>query len=392
MSEETKRFILTFDHFRLRCKEHRHRGDLPCPWPDCPKGTPHNEIFGRLLLTHNDMSFVRREWRALDGSPRYTWDDCENTAYWNSVPVMRAELERTMPRAEETSTVFHYTTVEGLIGIVESDDLWLTDYGFLNDATEVRYGLNLLSSVLQDAAVANEDPRTIELITAWSKKVESPPPHRVCLACFSCDGDSLSQWRGYGSGASAVAIGFDLKGGPFNSLRETHLGRVIYSLELQRLQLATAVHVHLQLARWDEGKPNKNPEYDIFAEGAFDRFFRDLVFFKHPSFAEEKEIRLVYSEPSASFDEHGIQRAKERFRAKNGRIIPYTTARDLDHVLRHYDSPDSLRLGSLPVNEIVIGPQDAPELLASGIERLLTANDRAAIRISQSTIPYRPFG
>jgi hypothetical protein len=386
-----KHFYLTFDHLRLRCEEHCHRGDLPCPWPDCQRGTPHDEIFGSFGPT-DEKPFLRREWHALDGSLRYAWDQRESTSFWGCVPLIRAELERTTPKTKPISTIFHYTTVEGLIGIVESNDLWLTDYEFLNDATELRYGLNLLSSVLKDAAEANRDPRTIELIAAWSNKVETPPQDRVCLACFSSDGDSLSQWRGYGNGASAVAIGFDLQRSSFHLLHETQLGQVIYDPELQRLRLATAVHVHLQLDRWDEGKPDENNAYDIFAKCAFDRFFRDLVLFKHPSFAEEREIRLVYSEPSTYFDARGIKRAKERFRTKNGKIIPYTTARDLDQVLSEDDPPDALRLGSLPICEVIIGPQDAPGLLVSGIARLLTANDRINIRIRQSTVPYRSFG
>jgi hypothetical protein len=300
MLKDNNRFFFDFDQFRLRCEEHRHRGHLPCPWPHCPEGTKHKEIFSVMSVGHETL-FIRREWRALDGSPRYAWDKRESTAFWDVTPLVRAELERTTPKVAMASTVFHYTNVEGLVGIIESDDLWLTDYEFLNDATEVRYGLNLLSSVLQDAAASDKDSRTLELIGAWSRKVEDPLPDRVCLACFSSNGDSLSQWRGYGSGASAVAIGFDLQRSTFHRLHETHLGPVIYDPELQKLLLATAVHVHFQMDRWDEGKPNKNPTYDIFAEGSFDRFFRDLVFFKNPAFAEEKEIRLVYSEPSTLF-------------------------------------------------------------------------------------------
>jgi hypothetical protein len=173
MLKANNRFSFDFDQFRLRCEEHRHRGHLPCPWPDCPEGTQHKEIFSVMSVGH-ETPFIRREWHALNGSLRYAWNRTDGTAYWDVIPLVRAELERAIPEAEATSPVFHYTTVEGLVGIVESDDLWLTDYEFLNDATEVRYGLNLLASVLQDAVATDKDPRTVELIAAWANKVETP--------------------------------------------------------------------------------------------------------------------------------------------------------------------------------------------------------------------------
>src|SRR5258708_7067446 len=36
--------------------------------------------------------------------------------------------------------VFHYTTTEGLRGIVENNELWATSAYFLNDTTEITYG------------------------------------------------------------------------------------------------------------------------------------------------------------------------------------------------------------------------------------------------------------
>src|SRR6266540_1307643 len=43
--------------------------------------------------------------------------------------------------------VFHYTTVDGLRGIVESGKLWATEVGYLNDASEYVHANDILASV-----------------------------------------------------------------------------------------------------------------------------------------------------------------------------------------------------------------------------------------------------
>ena len=41
----------------------------------------------------------------------------------------------------------HYTNLQGLIGIVESNELWLSDHRFLNDELEYEYGKQLALSL-----------------------------------------------------------------------------------------------------------------------------------------------------------------------------------------------------------------------------------------------------
>ena len=48
----------------------------------------------------------------------------------------------------ESPIVYHYTTPEGLWGIIDSGELWMSDYSYLNDAVELNYGLQLASAEL----------------------------------------------------------------------------------------------------------------------------------------------------------------------------------------------------------------------------------------------------
>ena len=42
----------------------------------------------------------------------------------------------------ENGSIYHYTSIQGLKGILESKSLWLTHYKFLNDPNEMRYCSN----------------------------------------------------------------------------------------------------------------------------------------------------------------------------------------------------------------------------------------------------------
>jgi len=50
--------------------------------------------------------------------------------------------------AERPPMLYHYTTAAGLIGIVGSQRLWATNARFLNDPSEIRYALRVISDTV----------------------------------------------------------------------------------------------------------------------------------------------------------------------------------------------------------------------------------------------------
>jgi hypothetical protein len=52
--------------------------------------------------------------------------------------------------ASEDPMLYHYTGARGLLGIERSQKLWLTDYRFLNDAEEIRFGLSKAVEVAEE--------------------------------------------------------------------------------------------------------------------------------------------------------------------------------------------------------------------------------------------------
>ncbi|MGH9664623.1 MAG: hypothetical protein ACRD9L_09395, partial [Bryobacteraceae bacterium] len=96
--------------------------------------------------------------------------------------------------------LFHYTNVAGLKGIVESGSLWCTNTAFLNDATELAYGLQLANQVAQELTGLSADILN-EACLAIEKKLD------VYAACFCERGDLLNQWHGYGKRGAGYSIG-----------------------------------------------------------------------------------------------------------------------------------------------------------------------------------------
>lgn len=46
-------------------------------------------------------------------------------------------------------SLFHYTTIDGLLGIVQSKTLWASQIQYLNDSVEFYWALNLTREILE---------------------------------------------------------------------------------------------------------------------------------------------------------------------------------------------------------------------------------------------------
>lgn len=89
--------------------------------------------------------------------------------------------------------VFHYTTFEGLKGIVESGRIRATHFEYLNDPDEVHYCRALFGDRERASDPDADDPIFFG---------------EEYIASFSELGDDLQQWRTYANGGAGVAVGF----------------------------------------------------------------------------------------------------------------------------------------------------------------------------------------
>src|SRR5258708_31414533 len=114
----------------------------------------------------------------------------------------------TAPRPS-SEFLYHYTTGDGLKGIVENNELWATSAYFLNDSAEIYYGSDLLKHVLDDWIAKNVRPETslslglARQLRKWFGEdlVQKHIVPAIYVACFCEDDNLLSQWRTYGQSA-----------------------------------------------------------------------------------------------------------------------------------------------------------------------------------------------
>ena len=107
--------------------------------------------------------------------------------------------------------VFHYTSIDAMMKIIETRSIWCTAIPYLNDSKErtflfdaVRQRLPILKS--KDTSI---DPE-LGLHTLEVEDVNSLTSFadEVFVACFAENSDSLMHWRSYCPQESGVAIGF----------------------------------------------------------------------------------------------------------------------------------------------------------------------------------------
>lgn len=98
----------------------------------------------------------------------------------------------------EPSTLYHYTSTQAFVAIVEGKCLWLSSRHNQNDSNEGHVFEERLKEIAEEEALSHN----VDKILADLKNFE---PY-VC--CFSADDDLLSQWRGYANNATGVSIGF----------------------------------------------------------------------------------------------------------------------------------------------------------------------------------------
>ena len=108
-------------------------------------------------------------------------------------------------------TLYHYTDAPGALGILSSSQIWASDAFFMNDTSELRYGLDIITDAwtrVRENVATSEQRECLDgfLHLIHGKFADF---YSTYLSCFCEGGNLLSQWRGYGKPGSGFALGFD---------------------------------------------------------------------------------------------------------------------------------------------------------------------------------------
>jgi len=249
--------------------------------------------------------------------------------------------------------LYHYTSAVGLLGILERCCLFASDVWFLNDASEVRYAQTRMAERVRQYLGADQ-PWLQELLDVS----ETKPGwlDNVFVASFCEEPDLLSQWRGYAEGGFAIGFAADGLASLGDGPGAPRLVQVDYGVESGRRRLRGLFE---QLAA---GGPYSGEERERLVRTVL---LPEMARVKEPSFAEEKEWRLLVVEGRAE---------RILFRVGATGVVPYVEI--------------ALPEPSL-VREIVIGPAVDQQLHRRGIEQLLPRRGYNGVEIRESTSSLR---
>ena len=288
---------------------------------------------------------------------------------------MIAKITRQLFAATPTETLYHYTSLSGLLGIVDSRVLRASDIRYMNDSAELRHTIDLLNTHVTQRIIAGVDnPVLLEQFLEWLS-------HRVIGgsllmgASFRANGNLLSQWRGYSAHGKGVSLGFN----PAAILRcaeqqQFQVGKCLYDPATQSALIEKIIDAVEELAQ--EQAPCVDSQSLPSWQSVFEKIEGDLLrmaaVLKHPAFEEEQEWRLI-SPLITRCHEHPVY-----FREGQSMLVPYY-AFDL--------RGDS---GSIQLEHVFLGPTNNIDLSMHSLRLYLQSRNATPARgISYCQIPFR---
>lgn len=272
--------------------------------------------------------------------------------------------------------LYHYTSSTGLLGMINSGRVWLTNVTYMNDFSELEYGREVIRSVL--TRKRKEFKQWEAFWDLAEKTLMMKDVYDVCAFCFCTNDDLLSQWRAYARGGMGYAVGFKTEDIHLTVPVRTgwEIVEVVYD---ERKQQSLVEKVFNEVCRLAKDYPSFGSTAALQARAV--RFLGVelapcIVRFKSEGFQEEQEWRLVVLDiPGLTPPEY------HKFRVSpTGAIIPYL---DLSIV---QDTSGTTRL---PLQRIVQGPHIAPALGEKALESLLTKHGYTGIELERSKVTLR---
>ncbi|MFS1466314.1 DUF2971 domain-containing protein [Vibrio lentus] len=270
---------------------------------------------------------------------------------------------------------FHYTDIDGLLGILKSNTLWLCSYKSMNDSMELKWSLNEKLDAIKKTIEKDYDEVKYEFLEKIRSCLKEIPLHAY-MACFSSQKDLLSQWRAYGDDGKGVSIGFKLgqesnfpdKDLPICSVGQSYFGcfDVEYGTDFEEKIIPFDGYIHA----FNEHVKNlsRDPsKMDDNAKEMSEIMISLSMWAKNPAFQEEKECRIL----NLTLQNSDIDLSQLEFKATGKKLTPYL----------EYKFNKSI------VYEIVLGPKS--EIDKDELDLFLQKHGYEDVNIEPSGISYR---
>ena len=325
---------------------------------------------------------------------------------------------------EPKEFLYHYTTLEGLLGIIGDESIRATHVRYLNDKTELK---NALSPEFEDQILNNIFPLLDEEQKKSLRKLrQNKKIPEVFVASFTDDAsaqfegetrpwDRLSQWRAYSNPTGGFSLGFDsrmiMEGLKLSGLKGTSanlLLRCRYNSEEKRKaavrigKWAFEIHrqipesriIHFRKESGREPNPTEREFIEILSKSYVlaiadaKYFIEEAARFKDMAFSEECEWRIViHADRQNLMYAHCSDHSSPIVQFRQGKygLTPYINL------------PLQLTTPESSLRRIIVGPSPYEEETVGGVKLLLeskgikikTDESPNGGEVVPSKIPYR---
>lgn len=268
---------------------------------------------------------------------------------------------------------FHYTTGEGLSGILKNKKIWFSHTKFLNDEQERCYTYKILIDEINNMPKSdfNESLKIYydENSDAKNNVNTNCFEHEYYLACFSNNKDSLSLWNYYTKNENSVGFNIEFnKNSLISALNLSQMdvhGQVIYEEKEQR-RLIKNILTKYNKEFEKINKNNVSAIANICVDISLLISFYSL-FFKHPAYKHEEEYRIAIGK-NKIYNNHNCL-----FRTYKNLFIPYFE--------REFSSSS--------IKSITISPTQKQQITKESLNLMLSEMNYHDIKIINSDIPLR---
>jgi hypothetical protein len=255
--------------------------------------------------------------------------------------------------------LYHYTTAAGFIGITHGQAVRATNFSFLNDASEVEYGLNLVSTAIESLrSMPGGYSGTFDLDELLSTLQGFRSINDLYVACFTSLSDDLGQWRGYGgSDSDRFRLGIRK-----DSLSALQAPRPVYaSVKLVKLVYDEQAQRDLIMATIQASAMRMAHEMVLALSHLTLRF-------KNPAFFAENEWRIAVSTLGSACE-------VAEFAIAGGRLKPFI---ELTNREGH----------RLAIEDVIVLPSRAPEQSLKAAQLVMQRNGYSPDIVHLSQIPF----
>ena len=302
------------------------------------------------------------------------------------------EVQKNSTNLLPEEPLYHYSSPGGLLGMMESKSIWMSNIRYQNDSKEYSHISDVLINLIKEECPGLD--REQEIISVKDNELFVPT---IFTFSLTEEKDLLSQWRGYCP-----------KGGYCFSFDKTQLNELVkrFGLSIQKCvykedeqkKIIREEVIRFSPEDWEEmnsGRKEKGWDFMYGMKYLRNRLARLAPLLKHHAFAEEVEWRLVKDFDRASpeirpLEQHPAFRNSKvseisnegqflKFREDMGMLVPYLS-------LPLVDLTDPYQ--SVKLSEIIIAPGTQHQLAKSSCEAMLSSWG-VDCPVNSSSVPYR---